>query len=157
MLAKAAQHARMPAMRERRTAVQAQEHALRDLEVLRRYESGETLAAIGARVRLSRERVRQIVMASGAAMPWDYKCAVEGCTTSPRTPNRYCKEHQRRFELRGDPLGLKARLMDQHGTVACYKQGRCRCDLCRKANADQRLEYLHRTHPEMRYKAAPEG
>jgi len=147
-----AQHARMPAMRGRRTAVQAQAVALRDLEVLRRYESGETLAAIGARVGLTRERIRQLVKASGASMPWDYKCAVDACTTSPRTPNRYCKEHQRRFELQGDPQGAKSRLMDQHGTLACYNRGRCRCDLCRKANAEQRLEYIHRMHPEMAYR-----
>jgi Sigma-70, region 4 len=67
----------------RHTAVQLELDALRDIQVLRRYEAGETLASIGAGVGLTRERIRQIVKASGAAMPWDYKCAVKTCSTSP--------------------------------------------------------------------------
>jgi hypothetical protein len=42
--------------------------------------------------------------------------------------------------------------MDQHGTTASYNRGRCRCELCRKASAAQRLEYIHRIHPEMQWR-----
>jgi len=113
----------MPGFRGHHTAEQLAANARRDIEVLRRYEAGETLAGIGVVIGLSRERIRQIVRASGVAMPWDYKCAVTGCETSPRTPNQYCQSHQRRFERYGDPLGTKPRLMDQHGTLASYKGG----------------------------------
>jgi hypothetical protein len=122
----------------------------RDAWVVRRYAAGETLAGIGAAVGLTRERIRQIVKASGAPMPWDYKCAAKGCDTSPRMPNPYCSFHQVRFERFGDPLGSKPRLMDQHGTLASYKSGRCSCDLCRRRNAERVREYNHRMHPEMR-------
>jgi hypothetical protein len=101
--------------------------------VTQRYAAGETL-----------------VKASGCPMPWEYTCAVTACNTSPRTPNRYCQFHQRRFQRFGDPLGTKPLLMNQHGTVAGYQRRRCRCDLCRQSNAAQRLEYVHRVHPEMR-------
>jgi hypothetical protein len=149
-----AQHARMPRFRGHHTVERLAANALRDFEVLQRYEAGETLAGIGAAVGLTRERIRQIVKASGAPMPWDYKCAVKGCDTSPRTPNLYCSFHQVRFERFGDPLGNMPRLMDQHGTLASYKRGRCSCELCRKRNADRVREYQHRIHPEMRrYKA----
>jgi hypothetical protein len=122
----------------------------RNAEMLRRYEAGETLASIGVGLGFTRERVRQIVRQSGAPMPREYKCAVKACNTSPRSPHRYCQSHQRRLERYGDPLGTKPLLMDQHGTLACYKRGRCSCDLCRKANADRAREYEHRVHPEMR-------
>jgi hypothetical protein len=151
-----AQHAGMPGFRGHHSAEQLAANARRDVEVLRRYEAGETLAGIGAVVGLTRERVRQIVRASGAPMPWDYKCAVSSCERSPRTPNRYCQSHQRRFERYGDPLGTKPRLMDQHGTLASYKGGRCRCELCRRRNAERVLEYQHRMHPETR-RYAPRG
>ena len=151
-----AQHAGMPGFRGHHSAEQLAANARRDVEVLRRYEAGETLAGIGAVVGLTRERVRQIVRASGAPMPWDYKCAVSSCERSPRTPNRYCHSHQRRFERYGDPLGTKPRLRDQHGTLASYKSGRCRCELCRRRNADRVTEYQHRIHPEMR-RYAPRG
>jgi hypothetical protein len=133
-------------------AAEFPELARRDAEIVRRYEAGETLASIGADVDLTRERIRQIVKASGLPMPWDYKCAVTGCKTSPRTPNAYCQEHQRRFERYGDPLGSKPHLMDQHGTLACYAAGRCRCELCRRSNAKRVLEHKHRMNPEMRYR-----
>jgi hypothetical protein len=130
--------------------VYAKVDALRDTEVLRRYQAGETLASVGADVGLTRERIRQIVKASGAPMPWDYRGAVKACNTSPRTPNSYCQVHQRRFERFGDPLGSKPLLTNQHGTLACSKRGRGRCDLCRRRSADARREYMHRIHPEMR-------
>ena len=129
--------------------------ALRDMErrnaeMVRRHKAGETLASIGLAMGFTRERVRQIVRQSGAPMPWDYKCAVKACNISPRTPHRYCQYHQRRFERYGDPLGTKPLLMNQHGTVACYRRRRCSCDLCRKASADGKREYEHRMRPEMR-------
>ena len=127
--------------------------ARRDGEIVSRYEAGENLASIGAALDLTKERIRQIVRSSGARMPREYRCAVKDCYTSPRSPGRYCSAHQRRLDRYGDPLWVIPRLMDQHGTVACYKAGRCRCDLCRKANADQRLEYIHRVHPEMGHHA----
>jgi hypothetical protein len=131
------------------------ELARRDAEIVRRYKAGENLASIGAALDLTRQRVHQVVRDSGARMPWEYKCAVKECVIAPRSPNRYCRDHQYRLERWGDPLGVKPRLMDQHGTVASYKDGRCRCDLCRKANADQRLDYMHRTHPERRRNKRP--
>jgi hypothetical protein len=147
-----AQHARVPGYRGYHSAAQLELEALRDIEVLQRYGAGETLAAIAARVDLTRERVRQIVKASGVPMPREYECAVKACKTSPRTPNAYCHAHQDRFERYGDPLGGKQRLMDQHGTLAGYKGGRCRCELCRQSNAERVLEYKHRMHPEMQYR-----
>jgi Sigma-70, region 4 len=120
--------------------------------VLQRYEAGETLAAIGARVGLTRERIRQIVKVSGAPMPWDDTCAMQACATSPRTPDRYCWFHQRRFDRYGDPLGGKPRLMDQHGTLAGYQRGHCRCQRCRRRNPDGVREYVHCMHPEMQYR-----
>jgi len=122
--------------------------------LVRRYETGETLGSIAARIGLSRERVRQIVKLSGAHMPGDYKCAVEDCDTSPRSSRSYCHFHQVRFERYGDPLGtsLVAPLeREQHGTYASYTDGGCRCDLCRQASADRRREYVHRVHPAWRF------
>jgi hypothetical protein len=121
----------------------------RNAEMVRRYKAGENFASIGASLGFTRERVRQVVKQSGAYMPWEYECAVEGCSTSPRAPRRYCSSHQRRLELHGDPLGSKPLLREQHGTVACYQDG-CSCDLCRRAEADRRLEYAHAVHPGMR-------
>lgn len=128
--------------------------ALRDALILSRYRAGENLASIGASFDLTRERICQIVKDSGAPMPWEYQCAAASCTTSPRTPNRYCSHHLVRLERYGDPLGNKPvglRLRDQHGTMTSYSDGGCRCNLCRKALADRRREYAHRAHPEMRW------
>lgn len=121
----------------------------RNAEIVRRYRAGDNLASIGARIGLTRERVRQIVRDTGAVMPWGFKCAVRDCDTSPRAPARFCFAHQRRLERYGDPLGSKVLLREQHGTLAAYKAG-CSCVRCRKANADRVLEYQHRLHPEMR-------
>ncbi len=93
----------------------------RNAEMVRRYKAGENVASIGASLGLTRERVRQVVKQSGAYMPWEYKCAIDGCFTSPRTPMRYCHSHQRRFERYGDPLGVRLLLLHQHGTVRCYR------------------------------------
>jgi hypothetical protein len=147
----------MPAMRGRRTAVQAQAVAVRNLEVLRRYAAGETLAAVGARVGLTKERVRQILKASEVAMPRELKCAAKACTTSPRAPNAYCHPHEVRFDRYRDPLGTAPRLMDQHGTIASYNYGRCRCELHRRSNATRVLEYKHRKLPEMTYCKSRDG
>jgi peptidoglycan/xylan/chitin deacetylase (PgdA/CDA1 family) len=65
----------MPGYRGHHSAAQLEMEALRCVEVLQRYQVGETLAAIAAHVDLTRERVRQIVKASGVAMPRAYKCA----------------------------------------------------------------------------------
>jgi hypothetical protein len=126
----------------------------RNAEMVRRYKAGENLASIGASLGFTRERVRQVVKQSGAHMPWEYECAVDGCFTSPRTPMRYCHSHQRRLERYGDPVGVRPLLLHQHGTVSSYRDAGCRCDLCRRANADRVRESKHRSHPEMvRYKA----
>jgi len=146
----------MPSVHGRPSAAQARRDALRNAEVVRRYEAGETLANIGAGIGLTRERIRQIVQASGAPMPLDYKCAVQDCSTAPRSPNRYCAAHQHRFERFGDPLGSRPPRREQHGTRACYREGRCRCDRCRKHNAERVREYQHRVHPAMR-RYAPRG
>lgn len=115
----------------------------RNAEMVCRYEAGESLASIGVAFDLTRERVRQIVQRSGAAMPLEYKCAAKGCFTSPRAPRQYCHDHQTRLERFSDPLGTKTLLRDQHGTVPSYAAG-CSCPLCRKAEADRRREYDHR-------------
>lgn len=118
--------------------------------MVRCYKAGESLASIGASLGFTRERVRQVLKQSSAHMPWEYKCAVDGCFTSPRTPMRYYHSHQRRLERYGDPLGVRQLLLHQHGTVSCYRDRGCRCDVCHKANADRRRAYEHRVHPEMR-------
>src|ERR1039457_335148 len=114
-----AQHAGMPGFRGHHSAEQLAANARRDVEVLRRYEAGETLAGIGAVVGLTRERVRQIVRASGAPMPWDYKCAVSSCERSPRTPNRYCHSHQRRL----DRTHTRARSADRESVRSTHALG----------------------------------
>jgi hypothetical protein len=138
-------------------AVPLQDLSRRDSEMLRRYEAGETLARIGASLGLSRERVRQVVKRSGAEMPRSRKCAAAGCDKLPDWPRSYCHNHQDRFELYGDPLGTgpaATLLVREHGTHASYRQGGCRCDVCRKASAEKRREQFHRQHPEWRYMPA---
>jgi Sigma-70, region 4 len=76
----------------------------RNAEMVRRYTAGENLARIGASLGVTRERVRQVVKQSGAPMPWEYQCAVDGCCTSPRSPRAYCSRHQLRLERYG-PAG----------------------------------------------------
>lgn len=107
-----------------------------------RYKAGERLASIGASLGFTLERVRQVVKQSGAHMPWEDKCAVDGCFTSPRTPMRYCRSHQRRLERCRDRLANAV----------------CRCDVCRKGERSQGREHQHRVHPEMRrYQGTPKG
>jgi hypothetical protein len=134
--------------RNRRPIMPAPRPALarRNTEMVRRYTAGESMARIGASLGLTRERVRQIVKGSGAVMPWDYICAVADCAKAPRSAYQYCFAHQHRFERYGDPLGVRPLLREQHGTVPCYADGGCRCALCRRAEADRRLEYEHRVH-----------
>ena len=144
----------MPQRSQRLTRAQFQSVEERNAEIARRYETGETLASIGLSRGLTRERVRQIVKLAGARMPRASKCAVEDCHIAPRLPRIYCHAHQVRFELFGDPLGsspVVPLLPAEHGTRARYREGGCRCDLCRKASADQRREHFHRAHPEWRY------
>ena len=117
----------MPGTRGRRgyhTAAQRDLGAA-DIDVVERYKAGETLAAIAIYVDLTRERGRQIVKASGATIPWEFECGVDICSTSSGTPKRYRQANPRASSITGIRLGL-ARLMDQHGTLACYKRGRCR-------------------------------
>jgi hypothetical protein len=144
----------VPQRSQRVTGAQLQSVEERNAEIVRRYQTGETLASIGSSRGLTRERVRQIVKLAGARMPRAYKCAVEECHTAPRLPRIYCHAHQVRFELFGDPLGsspVVPLLPAEHGTRTRYREGGCRCDLCRKASADQRREHFHRAHPEWRY------
>jgi len=108
------------------------------------YQAGETLGNIAASLALSRERVRQIVRQSGADMPSDFKCAVEDCDISPRSPHIYCRAHRVRFERYDDPLGTppaRPLRQEQHGSYAAYTHGGCRCSLCRLANANWRREH----------------
>lgn len=125
--------------------------------MLRRCEAGETLTSIGASFRLTRERVRQIVKRSGADMPRSRRCAVADCDKLPCWPRRFCHDHQLRFERYGDPLGTlpaASLLREQHGTYACYRDGGCRCDLCRQTSARKRREQFHRVHPEWGYRSS---
>jgi hypothetical protein len=127
---------------------------------VRRYETGETLASIGLSRGLTRERVRQIVKLAGASVPRTSKCGVEDCHTAPRWPRIYCHAHQARFELLGDPHGsspVVPLVPAEHGTTARYREGGCRCDLCRKASAGQRREHFHQAHPEWRYMPLKQG
>lgn len=117
--------------------------------MVRCYLAGYTFARIADTVGLSRARVRQIVKASGVPMPQDYKCAVKDCDTAPRSPNSYCWRHKEGFEHFGDWSGTRRVVNSQHGTMVRYKRDGCRCERCRRRNADRSLEYLHRMHPEM--------
>lgn len=82
---------------------------------------------------------------------------VNDCNTTPRSPKRYCSRHQRRCDRFGDPLGTAPPVtVGPHGTLARYKRGGCRCERCRRSNADRVMEYLHRVHPEMGYHKSPQ-
>jgi hypothetical protein len=128
----------------------------RNAGIVSRYVAGETFASIGLSVGLTRERVRQIVKASGAVMPSEARCAEPGCNQTPRAPNTYCYAH--RLHLKRDAAASTSKaplLKDEHGTYASYRDRRCRCDLCRKASADRRRAQFHRVHPEWRYRSTP--
>lgn len=128
----------------------------RNAAVVARYLEGESFASIGLSLGLTRERVRQIVKASGAVMPTDVPCAVPGCEQTLRAPNTFCCQHRLRMKRDARVLPQKVALRkDEHGTYASYRDGRCRCDLCRKASADQRRAQFHRVHPEWRYRSKP--
>jgi hypothetical protein len=128
----------------------------RNAVILSSYAAGETFAAIGLRVGLTRERVRQIVKASGAVMPSELRCAVAGCEQTPRAPNIHCYTHRLRMIRDAATLVPKAPLLkDEHGTYASYRDRRCRCDLCRRASADRRRAQFHRVHPEWKYRSSP--
>jgi len=128
----------------------------RNAAIVSRYVAGETFASIGLTVGLTRERVRQIVKASGAVMPSEARCAEPGCNQTPRAPNTHCCAH--RVHLKRDAMAPASRgplLKDEHGTYASYRDRGCRCDLCRKASADRRRAQFHRVHPEWRYRSTP--
>jgi hypothetical protein len=128
----------------------------RNAAIVSSYGEGESLASIGVRMGLTRERVRQIVKASGAVMPSELRCAVAGCEQTPRAPNTYCYAHRTRLVRDGAARGSGARLLkDEHGTYASYRDRGCRCDLCRKASADRRRAQFHRVHPEWKYRSSP--
>src|SRR5579862_5810539 len=130
----------------------------RNAAIVSRYVAGETFASIGESVGLTRERVRQIVKASGAVMPSDVRCAEPGCKQRPRAPNLYCYAH--RVQVKRDAAASTSKgplLKDEHGTYASYRDRGCRCELCRKASADRRRAQFHRVHPEWRYRSAPDG
>jgi hypothetical protein len=137
-------------------AVQPRRIERRNAVIVSSYAAGESFASIGLRVGLTRERVRQIVKASGAVMPSDLRCAVPDCDQTPRAPNTYCYSHRLRMSRDAAALAPKAPLLkDEHGTYASYRDRRCRCDLCRKASADRRRAQFHRVHPEWRYRSKP--
>jgi hypothetical protein len=125
----------------------------RDSAILSRYGAGETFASIALTLGLTRERVRQIVKASGAMMPSDLRCAMPGCDRTPRGANTSCYVHRIRLKSDADPSSKLPLLKDEHGTYASYRDRRCRCDLCRKASADRRRAQFHRVHPEWSYKS----
>lgn len=90
-------------------------------------------------------------------MPREYNCAAADCFTAPRSPRRYRFAHQRRLDRYSDPRGTMPLHRETHGRGACYVEGCCCCDLCRKAGtarrtveADRVREREHRRHPEMR-------
>jgi hypothetical protein len=127
----------------------------RDAAILAAYQAGETLASIGSTFGLSRERVRQIVKASGAPMPSELRCAMPNCERMPRAPNTYCYLHRMRPKSDAGSASKPPLLKDEHGTYASYRDRRCRCDLCRKASADRRRAQFHRVHPEWNYRSRP--
>jgi hypothetical protein len=128
----------------------------RNAAIVARYLEGESFATIGLSIGLTRERVRQIVKASGAVMPSEVRCAVPGCAQTPRAPNAFCYEHRTRLKRDATASSPKVALLkDEHGTYASYRDRRCRCDLCRKASADRRRAQFHRVHPEWRYRSKP--
>jgi hypothetical protein len=136
--------------------VQPRRAERRNAVIVSSYAAGESLASIGLRVGLTRERVRQIVKASGAVMPSELRCAMAGCDQTPRAPNTYCYAHRMRLHREAAAQRPAARLLkDEHGTYASYRDRRCRCDLCRKASADRRRAQFHRVHPEWKYRSSP--
>jgi hypothetical protein len=143
------QHVGVPA--HPATPTKADLVAERTAAIVRCYVAGDKFASIGRTVGLTGSRVRQIVASSGVPMPYDFRCAVQGCQTAPRSPNSYCSRHQNRFERFGDPLWTRSPTNAEHGTMVRYKRERCRCERCRRCNADRATEYLHRVDPEMGY------
>jgi len=107
--------------------------------------SGETLAAVGARFGVSRERVRQVVHRAGVVAPFGYRaprpvCTAEGCERPVTRNGRrgefspWCRAHRKTMLEHGTPLRpARVLLRDQHGTLSCYRyfEGTgCRCELC---------------------------
>ena len=60
----------------------------RDVEIVRRYKAGEELASIGVDLDLTRERIRQIVRASGAGP------GCRGTTSAPSKPATRPRAHR---------------------------------------------------------------
>jgi hypothetical protein len=137
-----------------RLSARRQELEQRNAVLIDRYVAGEALLSIGVSVGLSRERVRQIVKASGVRMPLEFRCAAPGCLRTPGARKQYCHPHQLVPAAAAPTVAL---LRDQHGTESCYRAAGCRCDLCRRASADRRSARYHRTHPDWRYRSGQDG
>jgi hypothetical protein len=141
-------------VRARRPVTRAQSIAERTATIVRCYKGGDTLAQIASTVRLSRARVLKIIRDVDPPKPQEHTCGVEDCSTVPRSSNPYCSRHQVRFERFGDPLWKRPPVRDEHGTMLRYTRDKCRCERCRRCNADRATEYLHRVHPKMGYRNA---
>lgn len=72
-------------------------------------------------------------------------CVVRGCHRE-HYGRGFCNLHysrMRRTGTVGPPWTLTSPA--KHGTIGMYSNHRCRCELCRKANAESHLAYMHRT------------
>ncbi len=69
-------------------------------------------------------------------------CVVEGCGR-PHKARGYCKPHYRFFKRYEDPNAPVKAPTRTHGTHSSYSNG-CRCELCRKGQADYMREYQRR-------------
>jgi hypothetical protein len=101
-----------------------------------------TLQQVADRFKISRERVRQIVVEHG--IPTRYR------------PDRPFSDYEYRRFFNAVAVVARCRARDMHGTVSRYGKG-CSCELCRQANATRHAELMERLHGHVRRKTWSNG